>query len=377
MGDINSPERVYKTYNGQIPDRVPIQDLIANIGVLEHYGKEKINSKNSRKVTIRALKEILDISQCEISIPENLEPSIIKDDDGFVYKCEWWTQTILERPFKTVKELTKVVESDIDKIYTSIADKIICADATLGSLMRSSRDLPISMADAKEAYANLSKELYPTVLIAPANVVCLETAYVRSGLDLFVYLYADNPELVSKWLEALNEYEICKINEIADTSIGQIALPADDIGYNMGLLFPKLFLDKEFFPRLKKLNDAWKSYGYKILFHSDGDYRPVLTELINTGIDAINPVDTGAGLWVGDLRKNYPELIFTNPIDCNTLLTRGSVQEVKDTVKKAFNESGKNSRLTLGSSLQVQPACNPDNVIAMYETIKNYCKYEI
>ena len=377
MGDIKSPERVYKTYNGEIPDRVPIQDLIANIGVLEHYGREKINSKNARKVTIRALKEILDVSQCEISIPENLEPSIIKDDDGFIYKCEWWTQTILERPFKTVKELTKIVESDIDRIYASIADKKICAEATVGSLMRSSRNLSITMAEAKEAYSNLAKELYPTILIAPANVVCLETAYVRSGLELFVYLYADNPELVSKWLEALNEYEICKVHEIADTSIGWIALPADDMGYNMGLLFPKSFLEKEFFSRLKKLNDAWKSHGYKILFHSDGNYSSVLPELIKTGIDAINPVDTGAALWVGDLRRDYPELVFTNPIDCNNLLTRGSIQEVEDTVKRAFDEAGKNGRLTLGSSLQVQPGCNPENAIAMYETIKSYCIYEV
>ena len=40
MGDEKSPERVYKTFDGLLPDRVPVQDLIANIGVFEHYGRD-------------------------------------------------------------------------------------------------------------------------------------------------------------------------------------------------------------------------------------------------------------------------------------------------------------------------------------------------
>ena len=261
-------------------------------------------------------------------------------------------------------------------LFFAIENKKICPEASLGSLMRNTQNFSLSMAESKEAYASLARELYPTVLIAPANVVCLETAYVRIGLELFFYIYNDKLGLISRWLEALNKYEITRVHEMADPSIGKIALPADDLGYNMGLLFPKPFLEKEFFPRLKRLNDAWKSNGYKILFHSDGDYRKVLPELIETGIDAINPVDTGAGLWVGDLRKEYPKLVFTNPIDVNTLLTRATAQEVKNTVKKAFDQAGENGRLTLGSSLQVQPVCIPENVIAMYETIKSYCRYE-
>ena len=377
MGDKRSPERVYKTFDGLLADRVPVQDLIANISVLEHYGKEKINPKNARKVTIRALKEILDVSQCEISIPENLESKIHKSGDGFIYKGEWWTQTVIERPFKTLDELERFVRNDIEKIYSSISDGKICEAAILSSTLRSKRDIPLTPDYFKQMYKDLAKELYPTVLMLPAVIPCLTTAYVRSGLDFFSFLYNDNKKLVSDWLEAITAHEIFRIEGMADSSISRIAVVADDIAFNSGLMFPKSFLDEEFFPRLKRINDVLKSKGYKIVFHSDGDKRSIIPDLIKSGIDAINPLEVDANMWVGDLRKEYPDLILTNSIDANTLLTRKTPADVKDTVIKAFNEAGKNGRLTLGSSLQVQPVCKPENAIAMYETIKNDCRYDI
>jgi|GEM_PF-908337 len=375
MGDEKSPERVYKTFDGLLPDRVPVQDLIANIGVFEHYGREKINPKNARSVTIRALREILDVSQCEISIPESLESKIHTAPDGFVYKGEWWTQTVIERPFKTLEELERFVKGDIDKIHSSIADGKICDAAILSSTLRSKRDIPLTPEYFKQNYRELAKELYPTVLMLPAVIPCLTTAYVRAGLDFFSYLYMDNKKLVSDWLEAITAHEIFRIEGMADSSISRIAVVADDVAFNSGLMFPKSFLNEEFFPRLKRINDVLKSKGYKILFHSDGDKRQIIPELIESGIDAINPLETDANMWVGDIRKDYPELVLTNPIDANTLLTLKSPGDVKDTVIRAFNEAGKNGRLTLGSSLQVQPVCKPENAIEMYETIKNECRY--
>jgi len=375
MGDERSPERVYKTFDGLLPDRVPVQDLIANIGVLEHYGREKINPKNACSVTIRALREILDVSQCEISIPESLESKIHTAPDGFVYKGEWWTQTVIERPFKTLDELERFVKSDIDKIYSAIADGKISDAAILSSTLRSKRDIPLTPEYFKQNYRELAKELCPIVLMLPAVIPCLTTAYVRAGLDFFSYLYMDNKKLVSDWLEAITAHEIFRIEGMADSSISRIAVVADDVAFNSGLMFPKSFLNEEFFPRLKRINDVLKSKRYKILFHSDGDKRSIIPELIESGIDAINPLETDANMWVGDIRKDYPDLILTNPIDANTLLTLKSPGDVKDTVIRAFNEAGKNGRLTLGSSLQVQPVCKPENAIAMYETIRSECRY--
>ncbi len=45
----------------------------------------------------------------------------------------------------------------------------------------------------------------------------------RLGLELFVYLYDEDPQLVSNWLQALNEYELYKIHAIADPAIMPIA----------------------------------------------------------------------------------------------------------------------------------------------------------
>ena len=56
-------------------------------------------------------------------------------------------------------------------------------------------------------------------LLASESLVGLHTAYYRAGIELFVYLYDEDPELVSSWLQALNDYELYKIHRIADATI--------------------------------------------------------------------------------------------------------------------------------------------------------------
>ena len=119
-------------------------------------------------------------------------------------------------------------------------------------------------------------------LIAPESLVGLYTAYYRAGMDLFVYLYDEDPQLVSNWLQALNDYEVFRINNIADSELMPIAMVADDIAYNKGLLFSPEFLAKEWFPRAKRLVDLWHSHGCKVIFFCDGNKWPIMDDLINT-----------------------------------------------------------------------------------------------
>ena len=90
-----------------------------------------------------------------------------------------------------------------------------------------------------------------------------------------------------------------------------------------------LWLRREWFPRLKRLNDAWHSRDVYCLFHSDGHLWAVLDDLIAAGIDGLNPLEVQAGMTVREVRQRYPQLFLTGGIDVSQLLPLGTPDQVR------------------------------------------------
>jgi hypothetical protein len=81
-----------------------------------------------------------------------------------------------------------------------------------------------------------------TVIFPNESPVGLDTAHVRAGLDLLAYAYAENPHLVSDWLEALNWAEIQRVHETADPDLSPVALVYSDIVSAEQVFFSPKFL---------------------------------------------------------------------------------------------------------------------------------------
>jgi len=62
--------------------------------------------------------------------------------------------------------------------------------------------------------------------------------------------------------------------------------------------------------------DCFHAHGVKVVFHSDGDIRPILKDLKATGIDALNPIETAAGVTAGEVRRQCPNLIIVGGTRC-------------------------------------------------------------
>jgi hypothetical protein len=65
---------------------------------------------------------------------------------------------------------------------------------------------------------------------------------------LFVYGYMEYPELISEWLEALNEAEIKRVHDTADPTLSPVALVFADMAFKNTLLFSPAFYARSFFP---------------------------------------------------------------------------------------------------------------------------------
>ena len=175
------------------------------------------------------------------------------------------------------------------------------------------------------------------------------------GMELFSYLLADEYSLLVEWFDALCRHERRRVDRCADASLSPVACVYCDIASKQGLMFSPRFLRAEFFPRLKLLCDVWHGHGVKVIYHSEGEITPVLSDIVAAGADGINPLEPDI-LDIKRIREEYPDLIFWGGVDNNELLCRGGVEEVEQAVKDLIRTAGENGRLLLGSSGQIHPA---------------------
>jgi len=194
--------------------------------------------------------------------------------------------------------------------------------------------------------------------------------YNIAGWDLFSYLLADDPGLLSEWFEELNQHEIQRVHLIADKTISPVVMVYCDIASNLGPIFSPDFLNTEFFPRLSKLIEAWHDHGIKVIYHSEGDLKPIMDNLVKCEIDGINPCEK-RNMSIEYVRSHYPKLIIWGGIDSFELLPRGTPEDVKREVKEAINVC-KDGGFILGADGQIHPACKAQNVVTMFKAAREY-----
>jgi hypothetical protein len=360
-------QRVGCTLRGELPDRVPIFDMIQHIPLIEHVTGKKCSIENGLDLLCQTIGECLDITR-GISAPA--EEKIIRQPDGFVYKQEWWTTWLIERPFEDVKGLLEYIRRNIEEIYNRRPGDMRTFTGK-GNVWGAASQSP------REQFLALQEKVGENTVIFPnESPVGLDTAYVRAGLELLVYAYADNPELVSDWLEALNWAEIQRVHESADAELSPVALVYADIADKNQTFFSPSFLRREFFPRLRKLVNAWHSHGIKVIYHSDGNLWDVLEDFKAAGIGGINPLEPLSKMYAGDVRKHYPDWILMGGIDVSQLLPFGTEVEVRATVRKTIDEAGAQGRLWLGSSTEIHPAAKLENVLAMWDEVEQHGYYQ-
>jgi uroporphyrinogen decarboxylase len=357
-------DRVMKALNFQEPDRVPIYDIVQNIAFIEHYADDKITVENGEKVLCKALGNSIDLT-AEINPPSKLGTF---ENNGFVYKVEWWTTWLMKRPFNDLDGLKGFIKKNIKEIENS---DISTMWTYLGNLSFTGISEP-----NETVFKRQQKMCGDCMLVICESFLGLDTAYNLAGLELFSYLLHDDPALVSKWIQAFTRHEIERIHNDANPNLSPITLVCCDLAYKGGSLFSPDFLKINLFPQLKMICDAWHKHNTKVIFHSDGNLFEILDDLLEAGIDGLNPLEPIEGFDVPvELRRRYPNLALVGGVDAHGLLVNGTPEQVSDEIKRLIDQIAPGGGFFVGSSIEMHPACRPENLIAMVETTRNYGKY--
>jgi len=124
----------------------------------------------------------------------------------------------------------------------------------------------------------------------------------------------------------------------------------DDIAGNNGLIMGPHLYRRFFLPPTARMVAAFKKAGArKVMFHSDGDIRAVVSDLIDVGIDAINPVEPRAHMDALELRTKFDGKLAIVGGLCNSLiLPTGTKEEVREHVLRVLR-AGEGGGLVIGS----------------------------
>ena len=170
------------------------------------------------------------------------------------------------------------------------------------------------------------------------------------------------PEAAHEHFSLCTESSLRLVDAYARLGVEIIGVGGDFAG-NAPLISPEMYRDF-IMPELKKVTDIIRSKGKFSVNASDGKLWDVADYfLIGTGVDGYGEIDAGAGMDLGMLKQKYGERItFLGNIDCGRLLSFGTEEEIRGTVRRCLEDGmGKGGHIFTAS-----------NAIAGSVGIKNY-----
>ncbi|HSO84949.1 MAG TPA: uroporphyrinogen decarboxylase family protein [Draconibacterium sp.] len=188
----------------------------------------------------------------------------------------------------------------------------------------------------------------------------------------------NSDKLVGKLADLKIEFWDAALKELGD--LVDIVGEGDDYGTQQSqLIDPEQFREyykPHFIKVLKFIRE--KTPNVKLMFHSCGNVRPIIPDLIEMGVDILNPVHiTAAGMEPVQLKKDFGnDIVFWGGgVDTQKVLPSGSVAEVKESVKRNIEALAPGGGFVFSSVHNIQAEVPPENIMAMFEALKEFGNY--
>jgi len=191
--------------------------------------------------------------------------------------------------------------------------------------------------------------------------------YLRGFEQMFVDLAA-NASIADTLFERTASLQRQVAVRFAKAGV-DIVLFGDDIAGQRGLLMSLSTWRKHLKPHLKAAVAAVKSANPDVFvcYHSDGNIEPVVADLIEVGVDILNPVQPEC-LDVAALHKKYGrEICFWGTVSVQRTMPFASPEEVKAEVSARIRTIGVSGGLILSPAHRLGPEVPWENIVAFFE----------
>ncbi len=155
---------------------------------------------------------------------------------------------------------------------------------------------------------------------------------------------------------------------------------ADDLGTQNSLLLDPDTLRSIVIPKMARLIHFIKSKfpKAKIFFHTDGAIKQIIPDLIEVGVDILNPIQySAADMDLKELKSTFgKDIVFWGGgIDTQEILNKGTEEVVRDEVKRNIEILAPGGGFVFSTVHNIQPDVPPQNFWAMWETLMEFGTY--
>ena len=383
---MSSRQRVLKALSHETPDRVPIDLGGFQTGIhrgayaqlLSHLGiRDEVTILDPVQQLARPCEKLLERLHVDIRYvvahgPESFRGGIEQNTrDG--------------RLWHDLKDEFGVVWSmpDDRPLYMDISHHPL-ANATLADLA----DYPFPKGDDPTRFTGLREQAQtlrretPYALSTGIGGVVYEICWYLRGLERWFMDTIENPAFcealldrtLAFWLGYYREF----MKEIGD--LVDVVMIGDDIGGQSGPLFSPKFYRSIVKPRQKRLVQHIKSLTpAKIWYHTCGSVRQLIPDLLDNGIDILNPVQiSAADMDPQDLKTQFGDKLtfWGGGIDTQHVLSVASPDEVKEHVRRNLEVFKPGGGYVFNSVHNIQAGVPPENIVALFDAAHEYGFYK-
>lgn len=381
---MTSRERVLTTINHKEPDRVPIIIGTSNTTSLKYP-------------PYKGLKDILGVTSAERYIYDWPELGSVLPDEQILERLHGDARGVLDSFPAHILERrrnkpphdpfiddwgTGQIETEPGRWYPGVHP--LRAATTLEEIDQYAwpdMDDPSRVAHVKEQARALREQNRYAIIGTPWLLFPFERAHGLQGMDVFLENMALRPEFAERMLWKIEE--LCKtlmghFLDAAGDNIDMIKI-GDDLGTQESLMIsPRMYrrllkpVHADLISFIKQRTNA------KIFFHTDGDVFDLIPDFIEMGVDILNPIQTSAGKMANlqELKNRFGnDLTFCGAVDTHHILPSGSIQEVRDEVKRVIDIMAPGGGFMVASVHTIMDEVPPENILAMVDAVLEFGKY--
>jgi uroporphyrinogen-III decarboxylase len=200
-----------------------------------------------------------------------------------------------------------------------------------------------------------------------------ETAWRLRGLENFLVDLVRRPEWADCLLDRLAERARRHGETLARAGIDVLVLD-DDVAMPGGMMISPATWREFFMPRLAAIISGARTIApaLGVLFHSDGDFTPIIGDLVDIGVDAINPLQPEYMDPVEVRRRHGTRPALWGTVGRQTTFGWSTPEEIDREVKTRIETLGR-AGLVLGPAYDIdEPDVPPANVAAFLRAVRAY-----
>jgi uroporphyrinogen decarboxylase len=203
------------------------------------------------------------------------------------------------------------------------------------------------------------------------------TTALLSGLQRFLEMMYDDPELVRKMVDTVVEVHVALARRAVRAGADIVSL-GDDYAWRTGPLMSPAQFRQFFLPGITRVVQAVHEDGALCFKHCDGNIWALMDAFVEAGFDGINPLEPIAGMDLGEAKRRYGgQVCLLGNVDCGYVLSQAPLLEVEAVVKKCLRDGGPGGGYVLMSSNSLHSSVRPENYRSMVETARKYGRYPL